>query len=77
MPGQELDRYLKMSPEERMVKAMHEQLGITDDRYNAMTPDQRKAVDAKVADMIKQKRLQEQMAEKQLVYTDILKSSIT
>ena len=74
--AQELDKYLKMSPEERVAKAMREQLGISDDEYNAMTPDQKKAVDAKIADMLKQK-LQEQMAEKQQGSTGFLQSGIT
>ncbi|NYE63925.1 hypothetical protein FHW58_005159 [Duganella sp. 1224] len=60
--AQELDAYMKMTPEERVAKAMRQQLGISDDQYNAMTPEQKKAVDEKIAEMIKQK-LQQQIAE--------------
>jgi hypothetical protein len=67
---------LTMTAEQRSAKAMREQLGISDDQYNAMTPDQKKAVDAKIADMIKQK-LEAQMAEKQQESTGLLRSGIT
>ncbi len=74
--SQELDSYLKMTPEQLTAKAMREQLGISDDQYNPMTPDQKKAVDAKIADMIKQK-LEAQMAEQRQESTGVLRSGIT
>ncbi|MYM69163.1 hypothetical protein GTP45_20310 [Pseudoduganella sp. FT55W] len=60
----ELEKYLKMSPEERTAIAMRKQLGISEDEYAAMTPEQKKAVDAKVAELLKQK-MDEQIAKQQ------------
>ncbi|TFW30634.1 hypothetical protein [Duganella callida] len=74
--SQELEKYLKMTPEERMASAMRKQLGITDDQYNAMSPEQKKAVDEKIAQMIKQK-MQEEMAAKQHDGTGYLQSGIS
>jgi Trp operon repressor len=62
--SQELDKYLKMTPEERTAIAMRKQLGISEEQYAAMSPDEKKAVDLKVAQMVKEK-LDEQMARQQ------------
>lgn len=60
----ELEKYLKMSPEERVALAMRKQLGISEDEYAAMTPEEKKAVDAQVAELIKQK-MNEEIAKQQ------------
>jgi hypothetical protein len=60
----ELEKYVKMSPAERMAQAMMKKLGITKEQFDAMTPEQQAAVTAKIADMIKQ-QLQQQTAESQ------------
>jgi hypothetical protein len=60
----ELEKYLKMTPEERTAIAMRKQLGISEDEYAAMTPEQKKAVDVKVAELLKQK-IDEQIAKQQ------------
>ena len=51
----ELEAYLKKPLGERVAEAIRKQLGISEEEYAAMTPDQKKAVDAKVADLLKQK----------------------
>ncbi|WP_343730608.1 hypothetical protein [Duganella sp.] len=60
----ELEKYLKMTPEQRVAIAMRKQLGISEDEYAAMSPEQKKAVDAKVAELLKQK-MDEQLAQQQ------------
>ncbi|NVM76009.1 putative HTH transcriptional regulator [Duganella sp. SG902] len=60
----ELEKYLKMSPEERVALAMRKQLGISEEEYAAMTPDEKKAVDAQIAELIKQK-MNEAIAKQQ------------
>ncbi len=60
----ELERYAKMSPQERMAVAIRKKLGISEEEYAAMSPEQKKAVDAKVGDLIKQE-IDKQMAESQ------------
>lgn len=51
----ELEAYLKKPLGERVAEAIRKQLGISEEEYAAMTPEQKKAVDAKVADLLKQK----------------------
>lgn len=60
----ELEAYLKKPLGERVAIAMHKQLGISEEEYAAMTPDQKKAVDAKVAELLKHK-MDEQTAKQQ------------
>ncbi|MTV40414.1 hypothetical protein [Duganella radicis] len=43
---------------------MRKQLGISEEEYAAMTPEQKKAVDAKVAELLKQK-MDEEVARQQ------------
>jgi hypothetical protein len=62
--AQALEKYMNMTPEERTAMALRKQLGISEDAYAAMSPDEKKAVDAKVAQLIKQK-LDEQLAKQQ------------
>jgi predicted flavoprotein YhiN len=52
--AQELEKYLKMSPAERMAAAMMKKLGITKEQFDAMPPEQQAAVTAKITAMIKQ-----------------------
>ena len=60
----ELEKYLKMTPGERMAKAMMKKLGITQEAFDAMPPEQQAAVTAKIAEMIKQE-MQEKLAQNQ------------
>ena len=46
---QELDQYLKMSPQERMRAAILKQLGLTEEQLAALPPEQQKAVEDKIA----------------------------
>ena len=55
----ELEKYMQMTPEQRMTQAMMKKLGITQDQFDAMSPDQQAAVMAKIADMIKQELAQQ------------------
>lgn len=52
---QELDQYLKMSPQERMRAAILKQLGLTEEQLAALPPEQQKAVEDKIAALMKQK----------------------
>ncbi|SHN68353.1 hypothetical protein SAMN05192549_112163 [Duganella sacchari] len=59
----ELEKYVKMTPAERMTQAMMKKLGISQDKFDAMSPDQQAAVMRKVRDMLKQEM--EEAAQKQ------------
>jgi len=54
-PEQELDKYMKMTPEQRMRESILKQMGLTEDQLNSMPPDQKKAVEDKIASIMKQK----------------------
>jgi predicted flavoprotein YhiN len=54
-PEQELDKYLKMTPEQRMRDSILQQMGISEDQLAAMPPEQRKAIEDKIAHLIQQK----------------------
>ena len=60
----ELEAYLKKPLGERVAMSLRKQLGISEEEYAAMTPDQKKAVDAKVADLLKRK-MDEETAKQQ------------
>jgi hypothetical protein len=50
----EFAKYMKMTPAEKMHAAMLSQLGVSEDEYKAMSPDDRAALDQKIKEMIKQ-----------------------
>ncbi|MES2164651.1 MAG: hypothetical protein V4476_26155 [Pseudomonadota bacterium] len=50
----ELEKYVKMTPAERMAQAMLKKLGLTKEMFDALPPEQQAAITAKIADMIKQ-----------------------
>lgn len=60
---QELQEYMKMSPEERMVQAIMKKLGITKEKFDALSPAEQAGVMAKVAKMLQQQM--EEAAHKQ------------
>lgn len=60
----ELEKYLKMTPGERMAAAIMKSLGISKEEFDAMSPEQQAAVTAKIAEIMKQ-QMDEKMAEKQ------------
>ena len=46
--------YAKMSPADKMRAAILSSMGLTEDQVKNMSPDQRKAVEQKISDQIKQ-----------------------
>lgn len=58
----ELEKYVKMTPAERMSKAMMQKLGITQEQFDAMSPEQQAAVTAKISEMIRQE-MEQKMAQ--------------
>jgi hypothetical protein len=60
----ELEKYLKMTPAQRMAAAIMKQLGITQEEFDAMTPEQQAGVTAKIAEIMKQ-QMEEKMAKEQ------------
>jgi predicted flavoprotein YhiN len=62
--AQELEKYVKMSPAERMVKAMMQRLGISQEQFNAMSPEQQAGVLKKITEMI-QHEMEEKTAQQQ------------
>lgn len=59
----ELEKYLKMTPAERMAKAMLNKLGITQAEFDAMSPEQQAAITAKITQMIREE-MEQKMAQK-------------
>lgn len=53
-PAEELERYVKMTPAERMQESMLEKLGLTKEELEKKSPDEQKAIREKIADMIKE-----------------------
>ncbi|MBV7538636.1 hypothetical protein KW842_22925 [Duganella sp. sic0402] len=58
----ELEKYLKMTPAERMTQAMLGKLGITQAEFDAMTPEQQAAITAKITQMIREE-MEQKMAQ--------------
>lgn len=54
-PEQELDKYLKETPEQRMRESILKQMGISEEQLAAMPPEQRKAIEDKIAHIMKEK----------------------
>lgn len=50
----ELEAYVKMSPAERMRDALLKKLGVTEEELAAMPPEQRKAFDEKISELVKE-----------------------
>jgi predicted flavoprotein YhiN len=46
--------YAKMTPAQKMRAAMLSKLGVTEEQLKAMSPDERKKIEDKIKDMIKQ-----------------------
>lgn len=59
----ELEKYMKMTPAQRMAAQILKSMGISQEEFDAMPPEQQAAITAKIAEIMKQK-MQEQMAEK-------------
>lgn len=59
----ELEKYLKMTPAERMAAAMLKKLGITQAEFDAMPPEQQAAITAKITQMIRDE-IEQKMAQK-------------
>nr|WP_315255244.1 hypothetical protein [uncultured Duganella sp.] len=59
----ELEKYLKMTPAERMTAAMLKKLGITQAEFDAMSPEQQAAITAKITQMIRDE-IEQKMAQK-------------
>jgi len=60
----ELEKYAKMTPAQRMAAAILKSMGISQEQFNAMSPDQKAAVTAKIAEIMKQ-QMEEKMAGSQ------------
>jgi predicted flavoprotein YhiN len=62
--AQELEKYLKMTPAQRMAPAIMKQLGISQEQFDAMSPEQQAAVTARIAEIMRQ-QMEEKMAGNQ------------
>lgn len=60
----ELQKYLELTPAQRIAQAMMKRLGITQAQFDAMSPAEQAAVTAKITQMIKQD-MDEKMAQNQ------------
>ncbi|MGB9990033.1 hypothetical protein [Pseudoduganella rhizocola] len=52
--AQELDEYVKMTPEQRMRADLLKKLGMTEEELAAMSPEERQAAEAKIAELTKE-----------------------
>ena len=52
--AQELDEYVKMTPEQRMRADLLKKLGLTEEELAAMSPEERQAAESKIAEMTKE-----------------------
>ena len=59
---QQLEDYVKLTPAQRIRVDLLEKLGLTEEDLAAMTPEQRKAVEEKLRDLIQQ-QMQEAQAK--------------
>lgn len=50
----QLDDYVKMTPAQRMRQALLEKLGLTEEELDAMPPEERAAVEAKMRELVRQ-----------------------
>lgn len=50
----EFDKFQSMSPAQKMRAIMLAKLGLTEEQVKAMTPEERKKVEDKIKDMVKQ-----------------------
>lgn len=66
----ELEKYFKMTPEQRMAAAIMKQMGITPEQFAAMSPADQAAVTARIQQIIQQ-QLQEKMAQNQAHSTSL------
>jgi hypothetical protein len=53
-PRDEFDKFQAMTPAQKMRAMMLAKLGLTEEQVKAMTPEERKKVEDKLKDMIKQ-----------------------
>ena len=60
----ELEKYIKMTPAQRMAAAILKSMGITQEQFDAMSADQKAAITAQIAAIMKQ-QMEDQMAGKQ------------
>jgi len=58
----ELEKYLKMTPAERMTAAMLNKLGISKEEFDGMSPEQQAAITARITEMIRQE-MEQKMAQ--------------
>jgi hypothetical protein len=53
-PAAQLEKYVKMTPAERMRDAILKKVGVTEEELAAMGPDERKSIEDKIAALTKQ-----------------------
>lgn len=51
---EQFNSYMKKTPAEKMHAAMLQRLGVTEEEYKAMKPEERAAIDKKIQEMIRQ-----------------------
>lgn len=51
---EEFEKFAAMSPAERMRASILQQMGVSEDQLAAMSPDERKAMEQKITDKIKE-----------------------
>jgi hypothetical protein len=60
----ELEKYVKMTPAQRMTASIMKSLGISQEQFDAMSPEQQAGVTAKIAGIMKQ-QMEDKMAQNQ------------
>lgn len=61
---QQLEDYVKMSPAQRMREELLKKLGLTEEELAAKSPEEQKAIEAKLSEMVQQEMQKAQAAHK-------------
>lgn len=69
-PEAQLEKYMKMTPAERMRDAILKKLGVTEEELAKMKPEEQKAMDEKIQELIKETLAKQEGASKQGVFID-------
>jgi hypothetical protein len=70
-PEAELERYVKQTPAQRMREDLLKKLGMSEEELNQMKPEERKAVEEKITQLVKEEMEKAQTPQKPGNYVDI------
>jgi len=69
-PEAQLERYVKQTPAQRMREDLLKKLGVTEEELNQMKPEERKGIEEKLAQLVKEEMEKAQTPQKPGNYVD-------